>query len=180
MLPLGVVFSIALALHVLAGLTSVVTGLLATTARKRPGRHPKAGYVYLWGIGVVAATATVMAVIRRHEDWHLFLVATVAFGLAMFGWQARRRHRPGWPARHAIGMGGSYIALFTGFYVDNGQRLPLWDRLPHWSYWVIPAAVGIPLIWLALRRLRPASALVLPPGDAKKMSDPQDERDELT
>jgi hypothetical protein len=26
---------------------------------------------------------------------------------------------------HAIGMGGSYIALLTGFYVDNGPFLPL-------------------------------------------------------
>jgi hypothetical protein len=49
---------------------------------------------------------------------------------------------------------GSYIALFTGFYVDNGPRLPLWDRLPHWSYWVIPEAIGIPLTWWALRRFR--------------------------
>ena len=51
-------------------------------------------------------------------------------------------------------MGGSYIALLTGFYVDNGAQLPLWDRLPHWMYWVLPAAIGIPLISLALRRFR--------------------------
>ena len=47
-------------------------------------------------------------------------------------------------------MAGSYIALFTGFYVDNGPQLPLWDRLPHLAYWLIPAAVGIPLTWRAL------------------------------
>jgi hypothetical protein len=150
----GPVFFAALAVHVLAGMTGVVSGLLAATARKRPGRHPKAGHAYLWAIGVVFATATVMAVIRWREDRHLFAIATVAFGLAMFGWRARRLHRPGWPLRHAIGMGGSYIALFTGFYVDNGPQLPLWNQLPHWSYWVIPAAVGGPLIWLALRRFR--------------------------
>jgi hypothetical protein len=49
-------------------------------------------------------------------------------------------------------MAGSYVALLTGFYVDNGPRLPLWDRLPHLAYWLLPAAVGIPLTWRALRR----------------------------
>jgi hypothetical protein len=150
----GPVFFAALAVHVLAGGTCVVAGALAATARKRPGRHPKAGQVYLWGLGVVFVTATVMAGIRWREDRHLFAIATVAFGLGLFGWRARRVRRPGWPRRHAVGMGGSYIALFTGFYVDNGPQLPVWDRLPHWTYWVIPAAVGIPLIWWASRRFR--------------------------
>jgi hypothetical protein len=39
-------------------------------------------------------------------------------------------------------MGGSYIALLTGFYVDNGPNLPLWDHLPHWTYWTLPATEG--------------------------------------
>jgi hypothetical protein len=148
----GPVFLTALALHVLAGLTSVVAGALAATARKRPGRHPRSGHVYLWGITVVFVTATVMAAIRWREDAHLFAIAVVAFGLAMFGWQMRRRRPHGWARWHASGMGGSYIALLTGFYVDNGPQLPLWNRLPHWMYWVLPAAIGIPLIWWALRR----------------------------
>jgi hypothetical protein len=150
----GSLFLVVLAVHVLAGMTSVVAGVLAATARKRQGRHPKAGRIYLWGLGVVFATAAVMSAIRWPEDAHLFAIATVALGLGLFGWRARRMHCPGWPVRHAYGMGGSFIALFTGFYVDNGPRLPLWDRLPHWSYWVIPAAVGIPMIWWALRRFR--------------------------
>jgi hypothetical protein len=51
-------------------------------------------------------------------------------------------------------MAGSYIALLTGFYVDNGPQLPLWNRLPHWSFWLIPTAVGIPLTWRVLHRNR--------------------------
>jgi hypothetical protein len=150
----GALFFAALAAHVLAGMTGVVAGALAATARKRPGRHPRAGRVYLWAIGGVFATATVMAAIRWPEDWHLFAIAAIAFGAAMLGWQARRRLRPDWPRWHATGMGCSYIALFTGFYVDNGPQLPLWNRLPHWTYWLIPAAIGVPLIRLALRRFR--------------------------
>jgi hypothetical protein len=49
-------------------------------------------------------------------------------------------------------MAGSYVALLTGFYVDNGSRLPLWDRLPPPAYWLIPVTVGVPLTWWALRR----------------------------
>lgn len=149
-----------LVVHVIAGLTCVLAGAGAALARKRPGWHPRFGRVYLGGLATVFVTATAMAVIRWRQDAHLFAIATVAFGLGLFGWLARRRRRPGWVRRHAIGVGGSFIALFTGFYVDNGPRLPVWDRLPHIAYWVVPSAVGIPLIWRALRRFssRPRAA----------------------
>jgi hypothetical protein len=148
----GPAFFTALALHVAAGATCVAAGVVATTAGKRPGRHPRAGTVYLYGIGVVFATATVMAVLRWRHDWQLFAIATVAFSLAAFGWWARRRRVHRWMAWHGSAMAGSYIALFTGFYVDNGPQLPLWDRLPHLLYWLLPAAVGVPLTWRALVR----------------------------
>ena len=148
----GPIFATALAVHVACGLTAGVAGALAATAKKRPGRHPGAGRVYLWALAGIFATATIMATIRWHEDAHLFAIAVVAFGLGLYGYQARRRHQPGWPPRHAIGMGGSYIALLTGFYVDNGPFPPLWNRLPAITYWLLPTIVGVPLIWLALHR----------------------------
>jgi hypothetical protein len=126
----GPIFAAALGLHILSGLTAVIAGALAATARKQPGRHPRAGRVYLWALGGIFTTATLMAIIRWHEDAHLFAIAVIAFSLGLYGYRARRRHRPGWPPHHAIGMGGSYIALLTGFYVDNGPFLPLWNRLP--------------------------------------------------
>jgi hypothetical protein len=148
----GPIFAAALVLHILSGLTAVIGGALAATARKQPGRHPRAGRVYLWALGGIFATATIMAAIRWHEDAHLFAIAVIAFSLGLYGYRARRRHRPGWPPHHAIGMGGSYIALLTGFYVDNGPFLPLWNRLPHLTYWLLPSLIGVPLIWRALRR----------------------------
>jgi hypothetical protein len=60
-------------------------------------------------------------------------------------------------------MGGSYIALLTGFYVDNGPFLPLWSRLPHLTYWLLPSLVGVPLIWVALRRFQQRSLMNSPP-----------------
>jgi hypothetical protein len=47
-------------------------------------------------------------------------------------------------------MGTSYILLLTAFYVDNGKNLPIWNQLPSILYWLIPAAVGTPLIVRAL------------------------------
>ena len=38
----GPVFATALVIHILCGLTAVIAGALAATARKRPGRHPSA------------------------------------------------------------------------------------------------------------------------------------------
>jgi hypothetical protein len=150
----GPIFFAALAVHVLAALGALVTGILAATARKRPGRHPRAGRVYLWFIGFVAASATVMAIVRWQESAYLFGLALLLAGLATLGWFSRPSRYPSRYRQHAIGMGGSLIVLFTGFYVDNGPQLPLWQLLPHVLYWVIPLAVGAPLIWLALRRYR--------------------------
>jgi cytochrome c oxidase assembly factor CtaG len=148
----GPIFLTTLLIHIACGLTAVVCGALAATARKQHGRHPRAGRVYLWTLGGVFTTATVMAAIRWREDAHLFAIAVIAFSLSLYGYRTRRRRRPGWPVHHGIGMGGSYTALLTGFYVDNGPFLPLWDRLPQWAYWVLPTLVGAPLTWMALRR----------------------------
>jgi len=146
----GRLFFTALGVHVAAGATSVVSGAVAALARKRAGRHPRAGTVYLFGTAAVFATATVMASIRWRQDWHLFVIAAVTFTLATLGWWARQRRPQRWLLWHGTAMAGSYIALLTGFYVDNGPQLPVWDRLPHLTYWLLPAAIGIPLTWRAL------------------------------
>jgi hypothetical protein len=148
----GVVFTGALVCHIAAGLTCVVTGALATTAAKRPGRHTIAGSVYFGSLAVVFASATVMALLRFAQDWHLLLIAVVAFTAGSLGYLARRRRWRGWLRVHLLGMSGSYIALLTGFYVDNGPNLPLWNRLPTIAFWLLPSTVGIPLIARAMAR----------------------------
>ncbi|HYI05230.1 MAG TPA: hypothetical protein VD858_10095 [Reyranella sp.] len=162
----GPVFVSALGLHVVGGMTAVISGTLAALSRKRRGRHPKAGYVYLAGLAVVAVSAVTMALIRGWEDAHLLVIALVAAGLGTAGWQARRRRRPGWRRWHGIGMAGSFIMLLTGFYVDNGARLPVWNLLPSWAYWLLPSLIGWPLTWLALRRNsgRPLAGQARRPG----------------
>jgi hypothetical protein len=100
--------------------------------------------------------------ILTFEAWaaraHLFVLGTLAFILALMGYAAKRRRRDGWMARHLVAMGSSYVVMLTAFYVDNGPRLPLWWRLPPWALWVLPSAIGAPIIGRALaRRLRPGA-----------------------
>ena len=145
------VFLAFLAVHVTAGLTCVVSGALAALSPKGRRRHVIAGKVYFGGICVLVASATALAIMRWREDYGFFLIGLVAFGFALTGFVARERHWPGDTA-HIVGMGGSYAAMLTAFYVDNGKKLPLWDKLPTAAFWVLPSAIAIPLIWRAVRK----------------------------
>jgi hypothetical protein len=51
-------------------------------------------------------------------------------------------------------MSMSYIAMLAAFYIDNGPQLPIWNRLPHVAYWLLPALIGAPLTCNAWRRAR--------------------------
>jgi uncharacterized membrane protein len=151
----GPIFTVALVVHILAALTCVATGALAMLSRKGAGRHPQFGTIYYWGLGVVFASATILALIRWEEDRALFVIGTVAFATATVGYLARHYRWRCWRSFHIPGLGLSYIALLTAFYVDNGPHLPLWNRLPVAAFWVGPSLIGIPLILLALARHRP-------------------------
>jgi hypothetical protein len=150
------VFLAFLAVHVIAGLSAVTTGAAAALARKGSPRHVRAGRWYYRAISVVFATALVLTAMRLRQDYHLAIIGMVAFAAATLGYQHRRRHRPG-DAPHIIGMGLSYIAMLTAFYVDNGPHLPLWDRLPDIAFWFLPSLVGVPLLLRALTRNRPVA-----------------------
>jgi hypothetical protein len=121
-------------------------------SRKRPGRHPQAGSVYCWALTVVFVTMAVITVFRRAEDYHLFILGALSLGSATIGRMARRGLWPHWATIHIAGMGGSYILLLTAFYVDNGPNLPLWRELPPLAFWLLPAAIGSPILAHALLR----------------------------
>src|SRR5215813_6665612 len=144
-----------LAVHVLAGLTAVVTGAIAALVRKGSPRHIRAGRWFYRAITVVFATATILAAMRWRQDYYLFIIGAVAFAATTIGYQHRRRHRPG-DTGHIAGMGVSYVAMLTAFYVDNGPHLPLWDRLPVLVFWLLPSAIGAPIIARAIIHARHA------------------------
>jgi hypothetical protein len=150
------VFLAFLTVHVLAGLTAVVTGAAAALVRKGSPRHIRAGRWYYRAITVVFASATVLAAMRWRQDYYLFIIGAVAFAAATIGYQHRRRHRPG-DTGHIAGMGIAYVAMLTAFYVDNGPHLPLWDRLPVLVFWLLPSAIGAPIVIRAVIRARHAA-----------------------
>ena len=89
---------------------------------------------------------------RWAEDYHLFFLGAFSFGCAVIGRSARRHQWPKWATFHISGMGASYIVLLSAFYVDNGKNLPIWRDLPTFTYWLLPVAIGIPIIVHALLR----------------------------
>lgn len=145
------ILEVVIVTHIAAGVTAVVAGAVAMFAPKRPGRHPRAGRIYLGALTALFATGCVIAVARPHTAYLLILGGT-ALVSAGTGFAARRVQWGHWLPHHIIAMGGSYILALTAFYVDNGPRLPIWRLLPPLSFWFLPAVVGIPLVLWALRR----------------------------
>jgi len=139
-------FLAVLAVHFVAGLASVASGIVAMLSPKRPGRHPRFGTVYFWSLGVVFVTMTALSAMRWAEDSYLFILGALSFAAALVGRQVAPSRSEGRVRIHITAMGLSYILLLTAFYVDNGQNLPVWRHLPHVTYWLVPFLVGAPLI----------------------------------
>lgn len=147
------------AVHIPLGLACVGTGAIAMLSEKRRGRHSKLGTTYFWCLLGLFASSTFLSLMRWDENYHLFILGTLSFASAWGGRLVLRRRWRHWVRLHITGMGLSYTLMLVAFYVDNGKQLPLWKELPHFMYWAIPLAVGIPLIvhallWHPLARAR--------------------------
>jgi len=145
-------FLSVLTFHIVLGMACVVLGIAAMLIQKRAGKHPQFGAAYYWCLAVLFASATFLALMRWSQDYHLFILGALSFTAASVGRMARRQLWRRWVDFHVTGMGLSYILVLTAFYVDNGKNLPVWRDLPHIAYWILPGAVGIPLIVNALTR----------------------------
>jgi uncharacterized membrane protein len=146
------VFLAIVGFHVLFGLVCVIAGAVAMLSRKGRGRHSTFGAIYFWSLVAVFASASGLSALRWAANQHLFILGVLAFGAALLGRTALRRRWTGWLRLHIAGMGSSYVVLLTAFYVDNGKSLSLWKELPPITYWLGPAAVGLPIIIYALLR----------------------------
>jgi len=146
------IFVAIVAIHIPLGLACVVTGALAMLSKKRRGRHSQFGKAYFWTVLALFGSATLLAAMRWNEDYHLFVLGALSFASAWLARSALRHRWRGWQRVHLAGMGISYILLLVAFYVDNGRQLPLWRDLPPFAYWLLPVAVGAPIIGWALLR----------------------------
>ncbi len=143
-------FLALLTVHVFAGMVCVISGIVAMTSEKRAGRHPTFGTIYYWSLSVVFVTLSALSLMRWAEDWYLFILGSLCFAAATCGRMARQHRWRNWVQLHITGMGFSYILLLTAFYVDNGKNIPVWKELPPIAYWLLPSAIGVPLVGRAL------------------------------
>jgi hypothetical protein len=164
-LPLA--FFLPLVVHVLAGMTSAVTGIVAFGVPKGPARHHRWGTRYLWAYTVVFLTASILSVQRWSADAYLFVLAVLGYSLALGGYGARRfRHSPWlrrplgeyWVIAHLVAMISSYVVLLTAFYVDNAHLFPGVNRLPTIVFWVAPSLIAIPFLVRSIQRFLPKAA----------------------
>jgi hypothetical protein len=137
-------------IHIPLGLACVIAGAVGMLSQKGRGRHSGAGKVYYWCLLALFASATLLSFMRWSDNYHLFLLAALSFASAWLGRKALRDRWSHWARLHVTGMGLSYVLMLVAFYVDNGKQLPLWKDLPHFTYWLLPLAVGLPLIVRAL------------------------------
>jgi hypothetical protein len=157
-------FFLPLVVHALAALTTGVTGVITFSQPKRSVRHPTWGRRYLWAYTVVFLTAIALSVQHWPTDAYLVVLATLGYGAALGGYGARRFRREPWLRRmlgnqwisiHIVGMIGSYIVLWTAFYVDNAHLIPGLNALPTLTFWVLPTVVALPFLVLSLSRFAP-------------------------
>jgi hypothetical protein len=147
-----VFLAVVVGIHIPLGLVCVIVGAAAMFSEKQRGRHSTFGRVYYWCLAALFASAALLSVMRWAENYHLFILGTLSFALSWFGRAALRHRWRHWVRLHITGMGLSYVVMLVAFYMDNGKQLPLWKDLPHFAYWLLPLAVGLPLIVRALLR----------------------------
>src|SRR6185369_202401 len=141
-------------LHILLGTVALFLGPLAMFARKRPGRHTRAGEAYHWTVLAVCLSALGMSVLDWRRIWWFAPIAIFSYAFAFYGYLAAKRRWDGWLIAHIIGQGGSYIAMTTALlvvhwyqaYGDAGLTSP-------WP-WLLPTIVGSVFISRAVERAR--------------------------
>lgn len=139
---------VLLALHIVAGTAGLALGPLAMMSPKRHGRHPRVGVAYQVVLAVLTLSALGLALLDMAQLWWLGLIAVLTEAAALSGWWARRRQFSGWLAWHVRLMCGSYVSLVTALLVVS------WDSP---LAWLLPTAIGSPLIAWATARATTAT-----------------------
>jgi len=138
--------NMALILHIVSGYLALVIGIAAMTAPKKRGRHTFSGRIYFWLVNIVCTSAVTMAVIHWEVSSYLFYVAIFSFLFNLYGYLAFKKKWKNWMTAHIAGMGGSYIAIVTGFLVVNQKHTEWLNDMPSFFLWLLPTIIGTPFI----------------------------------
>jgi hypothetical protein len=143
-----------LALHIVSGAAALALGAvwLLASARRHAAREPIL-IAYLWAVFATCLTATVLALLDWSRLWWIVPLSLLSYILGLAGYVAVRRGWPKWVAAH--GLGGSYIALVTGLLVVSAGDISTTAEI---FAWILPTAVGVPLIVRAHTGDRAAAA----------------------
>jgi uncharacterized membrane protein len=140
-----------LAVHIAAGATALLAGLVPMLGRKGGLWHLRAGRVYTGCMVAVAFTATLLCVLQPITPGRLFLtgIAGLSFYLSFSGWRAARQHsaqlrRPdqvlaGLAFLLALLMVGAGLRLPAVLFAFFGGLLGLFAGRDLWQSWRPPA-----------------------------------------
>jgi uncharacterized membrane protein len=145
------IFLTIVAVHVLLGLACVITGAVAMLSPKRQGRHPNFGTIYFWCLSAVFVSSSGLSAVHWTRDYPLFILGALSFASALAGRIARRKRWPGWVRLHIISTGVVH-PIADGLLCGQWKEPPLWKELPPIAYWLLPGAIGVPIIVHALLR----------------------------
>lgn len=143
---------ILLIIHIIMGCFCLVTGAINFLVKKEKGYHTTIGEWYHISYLFVFITSIGMALINWSESAYLFYIAIFSYGLALFGYLARKKRWKGWVSMHIGGMSGSYIGIITAVLVVNSTDIPLINQIPFPWLWFIPTLIGTPIIIIANKR----------------------------
>jgi hypothetical protein len=142
--------AVVVGVHVPLGILCVFAGAGAMLWLKGRGRHSTFGSVYFWALLALFISVVILSIMRWTENYHLFVLGTASFGCALIGHSAVRQRWRYWVRLHIAGMSMSYVFMLIAFYVDNGKQLPIWKDLPHFTYWLLPLLIAMPIVIRAL------------------------------
>jgi hypothetical protein len=150
--------ALLLGIHIGAGTLGLLLGpatIWQETRRLVAGQRADSavGAAYNATVLVICVSAIALVVFSRPDLWLLVPVAVASYGLAVLGRIAGSRPFPSWSHAYVHGIGGSYIALVTALVVValtvDGPVRGSAEVIP----WVLPAAIGTPLIEMWRRYL---------------------------
>jgi uncharacterized membrane protein len=145
-------FLIIVVIHILLSLVALISGLFAMLSDKGSFKHSKYGKAYFFSMLSAFGTVLILSIMSWPRNTHLLLIGMFAAIFTYTGsWLAKMKPMY-WQRLHTVCMGGSYILLLTGFYVDNGKNLPFWNQFSQTFFYLFPASIGIPIILYTLMK----------------------------